>query len=437
MACLWMLRRCRQYLRGVLKRFIQVCMRTADIAATLVPRLTRNQSGNIAIFTAIAAPCIILAVGSAIDMARAVSAKKKLQDALDAAALAAIHQSSLSEVGASLQNFLEENYKESRGRSSVQAKVISFDGSELQVEGRFSLETTFAKIFHVKKIPISTTSVVVKPAYDNIYFSVDLSSSTGVGATPTDRAALGALTRPYMKAAFGNNLPQGCEFACHRRQGWEPSGKTIYQMARDAGIRLREDELILQFNQLVDLLLDPSDPAAKGGLRRISVIGFSSIATQLASLSTSASSIKSALGRFRDHDRYETDYRQVFNRLNRILGRQGDGSRAEPLKTLVLITDGVNSRDFSYSQKPIDNSLCDRIKSRGFKLAVIEIQYPKLVNNFVYNVTVRPVENKISPALESCASPGWYFKAENHEDVPVKFQEFKEKFVTSRIRISN
>ena len=425
------------HLRSALPRFARACRLSADALAALAPRLVRDRRGNFAMFTAILLPFLMIAVGSAVDLSRAITAKKDLQDSLDAAALAAIQENKVSDIKKSLRKFFQANRQQYYGKSIARAKFVSFDGSRLVVEGTFSLPTTFAKFFNISDIPISTTSVAVKPAYDDIYFSVDLSSSTGVGATPEDRAALGKLTRPYMGAVFGNALPQGCEFGCHRRHGWEPAGKTVYQMARDAGIRLREDELILQFNQLVDLLLDPTDPAAKGGLRRISVVGFSSLSKELVSLSTSASKVKSALDSFRDYDRYETEYSQVFNKLTTLVGQQGDGSKAAPLKTLVLITDGVNSRDFSYSQRPLDVSLCEKIKSRNFRLVVIEIKYPKLAKNYVYDVTVLPVERKISPALESCASPGWYFKANDHDDIPVKFLEFKEKFVTARIRLAS
>ncbi len=52
-------------------------------------------------------------------------------------------------------------------------------------------------------------------------------------------------------------------------------------MAREAGIRLREDELKSQFNGLVDLLLDPADPTVQQGMRRVGVIGFSNNAQLL------------------------------------------------------------------------------------------------------------------------------------------------------------
>ena len=66
---------------------------------------------------------------------------------------------------------------------------------------------------------------------------------------------------------------------------------------------------------------------------------------------------------------------------------------------------------------------------------MIELKYPKLTSNFLYDDTVLPVEDDISPAMEACASPGWYFQAADNADIPVKFNEIKNKFGVAFTRL--
>ena len=67
-------------------------------------------------------------------------------------------------------------------------------------------------------------------------------------------------------------------------------------MAKDAGIKLREDELVHQFSGLVDLLLDASDPDVAAGKRKMSIMAFSGKTEKLISPSKSAKSLKSWSG---------------------------------------------------------------------------------------------------------------------------------------------
>lgn len=108
-----------------------------------------------------------------------------------------------------------------------------------------------------------------------VYAAIDMSASLGIAADPAARDALMALTKPYTSAVAGSASPDGCAFACHQRDGWEPAGQTVYQMARTAGIALREDRLTAAFGAFVDVFLDANDPAVAANHRRMGVLGFS------------------------------------------------------------------------------------------------------------------------------------------------------------------
>ena len=100
------------------------------------------------------------------------------------------------------------------------------------------------------------------------------------------------------------------------------------------------------------------------------------------------------------------------------------------------ISDGIESRDAYFSQSSMDVSLCTAVKNKGFQIAVVEIKYPKLVSNSLYADTVLPVETTISPAMQQCASPGWYFQAVNNADVPAKFLALKDQIMAGASRLT-
>lgn len=391
-------------------------------------------NGSVAILLSVILPLLIGAMAIAVDVGRLNGLRSEAQSTLDSAVLAAIKGNSREDAEQILERYLSSHPIDAKG-TSVNTRIDAYSGIRLTAITDIALQTTFAGMFGIKSMSARVASGAERAWHQDIYFAVDLSSSLGVGATDADRTALEILTQPYSTPAYGATLPQGCAFGCHRREGWEPAGKTVYQMARDAGIKLREDELMGQFGGIVDLLLDPSDDEVQKGMRRLSVLGFSGYAEQLLAPSDDAASVKSALNYFPNDDRFETSYDSLFLKLTAVLGAQGDGSSADPHKMLVMITDGVESRDAFFSQRAIDVSLCQKLKDDGFRLAVVEIKYPKLTANRLYNDTVLPVEDDISPALASCASSGWYFQALGSTEVATKFEELKMKIAASGVRL--
>lgn len=397
----------------------------------------RCRSGSIAIIAALVLPAVIGCVGMAIDYGRLVRVRGELQAMIDGAAVAAVQRNNLQNASSTFSSFMKTRALVDAKEGSLESSVDTFDGETLRASARVSVPMTFAGVLGIQETPVTVTAVAQRSGYQELFFALDLSASLGMGATDADRQALEQITRPYTTPAYGSQLPQGCAFGCHHREGWEPEGKTVYQMAREAGITLREDELKIQFGGLVDLLLDSADPAVQKEMRKISVIGFSGIARQLIAPSTSASMVKSSIDSFSSNDRYETYFANAFTQFESVLGNQGSGSQEQPWKTLIMITDGIESRSAFFAQSAINTELCSQFKSKGFRLAIVEIKYPKLVSNNLYNDTVLPVENNISPALSQCASSGWYFQAINNVDVPAKFEELKQRIVASGVRLTD
>ena len=393
--------------------------------------------GSIAIVAALVLPAVIGCVGMAIDYGRLVRVRGELQSMVDGAAIAAIKRDNAENASSTFSSFMQTRVLADVHEGSLVSSVDSFDGETLRASATVSVPMTFVGILGIREASIKVTAVAQRSGYQELFFAIDLSASLGMGATDADRQALEQLTQPYTMPAYGSQLPQGCAFGCHHREGWEPEGKTVYQMAREAGITLREDELKIQFGGLVDLLLDPQDPVVQKEMRKVSVIGFSNYARQLITPSSSASAVKSSIDSFSSTDRYETYFANAFSQFESVLGTQGSGSQENPWKTLIMITDGIESRSAFFAQSSINTDLCTQFKNKGFRLAIVEIKYPKLVSNNLYNDTVLPVENNISPALSQCASSGWYFQAINNVDTPAKFEELKQRIVASGVRLTD
>jgi hypothetical protein len=395
------------------------------------------ETGTVAVSAGVAITALLGVTGLAVDYAQTVRAHSALQTALDSAVLAAVHEDTQEKAKSTLDKYIAAQSTNISTQNGISTTIIAFDGSSLEVKAAASFPTSFGALFGRKFTQIEAKAAAKRAGgYQEIHFAIDFSSSLGMAASDADRVALENLTQSYTLAAYGSLLPQGCAFGCHAREGWEPGTKTVYQMARDAGIKLREDELLTQFNGLVDLLLDPNDSAVQNGARKVGVIGFSGTARQLVAPTNSAATVKASASTFPNNERLETNFSTAFATFDSLLGTQGDGSSGNPLKTLVLITDGIDSRSAYFAQKAIDLSLCTSLKSKGFRLAIVEIKYPKLINNNLYDDTVLPVETTISPAMQQCASPGWYFQASNQANVPAKFNELKNKLTEVATRLA-
>lgn len=400
-------------------------------------RVLRDETGSVAVMFGLVATLLFACAGFAMDYSRAVRVQRLMQEQLDAAALAAVREETIDRATARFKAYLAAQPVREISGVAIAGVIESFDGVTLRASAQVQLPMTLAAAVGVPAMEVSVQSTAIRGSgYEDFYFAVDLSGSMGVGATAADRRALEVLTQPYTAPSYGALLPQGCAFGCHGREGWEPSGKTVYQMAREAGIRLREDELAAEFAAFVDALLDPADAAVRNGMRRVSVVGFSAYARQLLTPTTSPESAKSALARFPYGDRYDTNYANTFSELEYLLGSQGDGTQTRPRKTLVVITDGVKSQAAFFAQSAMDTDLCTTIKNKGFRLAVIELKYPKMVGNRLYDDTVLPVETQITPAMQACASPGWYFMASDNHEIPQKFMELKDQLTNSHTRIA-
>ncbi len=380
----------------------------------------RDESGSVALIGAFSLVLLLTCGGLAVDYERAVSVRGILQQAADSAVLAAAQDPYYTDaqVNALAQVYVASNSKSRLGASTLATTITRDGGSYVNVKITASVPTTLMKIAGFTTVAVTVEAKAGAELGDSeIYAAIDMSESLDIAADPASRAALEALTAPYMPA--GSHDPQGCAFACHQRDGWEPAGKTIYQMAKTAGIALREDVLYKAFGAFVDGFMNSSDPAVAANHKRMSVIGFSDAAKMLLSPTNDAAAIKLAPASFPDPSQINSRFEVALPQIQSMMGPQGSGTPSSPRKTLLLITDGLRwvrkmantpLADMA-ANGPINTGLCDSIKNSGITLAVIEVQFVDATGEYNFDQQVAAVFPGVSPALQACASPGYYFQA--------------------------
>ncbi len=77
----------------------------------------------------------------------------------------------------------------------------------------------------------------------------------------------------------------------------------------------------------------------------------------------------------------------------------------------------------SIAPGPIGSLGCQDMKSRGFRIGVVQLKYVRLDGDGAFNTWVRPVYDQITPALQACASAGYYFHADNPDEVRAAFRQ--------------
>lgn len=112
-------------------------------------RLWRNEEGSVFIIGAVAALAVVGAVGIAVDAGRAQMAQTKLQNALDAAGLAAGASVNSSDLEAVAQKYLAVNFSDGNLGTTVTnvTTVLSNNDQLLTITATATQPTTFMKIF--------------------------------------------------------------------------------------------------------------------------------------------------------------------------------------------------------------------------------------------------------------------------------------------------
>jgi Flp pilus assembly protein TadG len=370
----------------------------------------------------------LLALGGlAIDYSGALKARTSLQAALDAAALEAVSDAFMSQTIESARRHALESvpsFLPADLQASVKAIAVTISETnglrEATVTAGLDYETRLIAVAGVKSFSIQAQarSSGTKRPYIDFYMLLDNSPSMGIGATTADIDKM------------VKNTSDQCAFACHQMD--KPT-TDYYSLAKKLGVSLRIDVVRLATQNLVDTAVKNR---VYSGQFRMAVYTFGPRAendtlTNVAPLSSDLTAVKTQADKvdlmtipyagYRNDT--QTNFDAIFQGMNRTILSAGDGSSANtPQKVLFFVSDGVNDAPKTTCtqpliggspircQEPLNPALCNTLKARGVKIAVLYTTYQPLPTNWWYNNTIKPFQPQIGPNMKACASDGLYFE---------------------------
>ncbi len=425
-------------------------------------RWPRERGGNVTITYAFALVPVIGTVGLGIDWFQQQSYDKRLNDAADAAAVAAVTTAkayivansgngnvSIQAVNAGIAQ-AQKVFAVDAGSSANTEQVtpqISFPvplGTTYTATVSYAttMPTSFGRMFGTGSFPLqgTATSSVTIGLYLDFYVAVDVSGSMGIPTTTSGQNAL-AQINPDSRSQY----PTGCVFACHYQ------GNQGYSLAESPSnnIALRVDTVGLAINSMVKVAMQQEKFNGIANEYRIGLYPFIVHAIDAAPLSadfTNVQNVASSLGNTYLDQGWSsgaptasngtqigsggTHFENLTSDMPNYIKPFGNGlTAAAPQPFLFLISDGVDnnqvysSSNFNGSQPQLPTThFCTLAKSNNFKVAVLYIPYVPIANpnpSFAGDEDdkVNNIIPQVPATLQSCASPGFFFTASSPTDI--------------------
>lgn len=426
----------------------------------------RDRAGNFGMLTAILAVPVIGAAGLAVDVTMAVDERSALMNAADAAAIGALSEKSTSVAQAMVMPadgeillgnedakrlFLGQLPQQLKGHLKDVKVAINRKGTELTSSVTFAatIPTTFMGILGKTSIGVGGTAKATfqTNAFVDFYMLLDNTPSMGLGATNADIAKLKANTSAELRES--QNAPDGCAFACHTT-GSKTEENTLDD-ARALGVKLRIDVVRDATKNLTD---DVVKYRQMNNQYQMAVYSFGTSADDLglkevAKLTDNMASVKKAsdvldLMSTRNNNYLQnqlTDFEATFASIKSVVGKVGTGASAsDRQKVVFLVSDGVTDADKpdcsmplkgTRCMEPIDTDICQDLKDKGIKLAVVYTTYIPLPGDGFWEGRIKPFDARIRPSMEACASPGYFIEASPSEDLGKAIQTMFRKLLNS------
>ncbi|OYU52704.1 MAG: hypothetical protein CFE27_04935 [Alphaproteobacteria bacterium PA1] len=382
----------------------------------------KTERGTIALSFALSATALLLVGVGSIQLAMISSGKAKYQSAADTAALAAIAPTTED---AKMAEVAEKTFLANLN-SNERAAVASFNVTTETGRVRSALISYTANqasmapgLIGGAYTPITGTARARKADYR--YVDIDLwldgSASMGVAADEAGRDKLRLLSK---------NDPEhkNCAFACHIETKLKESNlySTSEQRAHANGVKLRHDIM----KESVQILIDELYDAYPRGLRaRYGVARMAASWERQLSFTSDMQKARDFVGTFQLKPGWSSSRLTpaLQTGKNTLSSGAGDGSQAKPEKFIIIVTDGMQFDWNAITPGPVGSTACQELKARGFRVGVVQLKYVRLDGDGAFDYWVKPVYDQITPALQACASAGYYFHADNPDEVRAAFRQ--------------
>ncbi len=415
-------------------------------------RVAASRRANAAMIFAIGLAPATLALVFGLDLSRTTRLKAALQSASDAAALAALAPlASGKAADQDVRDVLEANLIQNLG-SPQDLKIDSFKVSLKTNDGVTTATAqstaTIAPMWSggpfgsAVKVTVSSTTTTGRPSYMDVRFWLDGSASMDMPSTEAGREQLKQLSKDDPDR--GN-----CQFACHIPTGLVEKDKqtygTSYARAKAHGVELRTDVMKAAAEEVIDVLSEFNKPVERV---KFSIHQFSEVALQIATLTSNTKTLEAELDKMTQVNgpyRYTYDgqgssrMKTVFPDMALTVPQDGTGfTPASRRQFVVIVSDGMQFNwDYEgITTGPIPQDACTALKQRGVEIAVIQLRYVPQTDSWTYEAYVKPVIDQLGPAMQACASPGYYFWADSTEQIHDAFELLTARLMT-QLRISS
>jgi Flp pilus assembly protein TadG len=430
-------------------------------------RFSRDRRGNVAIIFALSMiPCVFL-VGMALDFTSATQKRVQLNAAADAAALAAVTPSMMTQSTTNAKtaatNAFNAVASNMAGVTSVTPTItVNTSGLTRTVSVTYTANSTnaFPNVLKLLTgtsqtnwaISGSSTSTATSSPNIDFYLLLDNSPSMNIAATSAGIATMVANT-----SAQG-----GCAFACHESNPaadnlGNPGGEDNYTLAANLGVTTRIENMAAATQALTATATTVG--TANNATYRMAVYTFNysgtstvqSLTSNLTKVSNAAANIdvlevydNNCLTASNCNNDTDTDFNSAMSNIDGIMPSPGTGSSSStPQEVLFLVTDGVDDKisascseslDGNRCQQPFDTTWCTTEKNRGIRIAVLYTEYLPLPTNAWYNSWISPWQPTIATNLQNCASTGLYFMITTNGDISTAMQAlFEQAVATARL----
>jgi hypothetical protein len=402
--------------------------------------MLKDQRGSVGIIVGLTIIPLVFAAGMGIDYAVAARARGRLNAAADAAVLAAITPSMMTQSdGAAAQaakNAFVAQVSAIKGLqldSNAPVVNVSSSGLKRTVQISYSGKTTnaFSSIYGqgVTKVQGSASSSATAPANIDFYMLLDSSPSMAIAATTAG-----------INTMVANTSSQGgCAFGCHEQNPGadnlgNPGGIDNYTLARNLGVTLRMDNVAAAVKSMTTTAQQAMTTST--AKYRMAIYTFDYTFNTIQTLNSDMTAVQNAASNIQLLQVYknncitstncnsdtDTNYDAGMTGVNNIMSSPGGGTNATgdtPQEVLFLVTDGVEDEmvNGSRQQSLMSTSWCTTIKNKGIRIAVLYTTYFPLPTNGWYNSYIAPFQPNIGPNMQSCASPGLYFEVTTNGDI--------------------
>lgn len=429
-----------------------------------------DRSGNVALIYAAAMFSLTCMVGGAVDYSNTVAVRTRLQSAADAAALAGILSAQNSSSGgtatadlATAKTAAQNTFTNILGTTAgvtldTSSSSVTYASSTITsiFEWKADVSNAFLPLVGIDTFTISGSATAAAsanlPPYVDIVFVIDNSHSMAIGATASDQTLMVKKT--------------GCAIGCHTADGDTDTVTT----ARNAGATLRIDVVKSAISSMLTKAKSVQTSTASAGYGsriRIGLYTLSNTLTKQYALSYDIASAQTALSSIDiDYSANETgtNFHTAFTSLASAGFIAGDGKSASTPKTfIILMTDGIEdsatqkvtttsttkngktttttsssltrdtsftnyspyyrdtSHGFNWDIQGFDPSLCTSLKSAGFNLMTLNIEYliPSEESSETRFAYIKSnLKSNIQTNMVSCASNStWALYASTSADI--------------------